>query len=57
MQDLLYLCTKPLLIGLNKPYHVLSSQQIAGFLNDAIKSAGLDGQGYTAKYLFATGAT
>ena len=44
-------------LSLTAPYKALSSATISNILNEAIKLAGLAGQGYTARSFRPTGAT
>ena len=48
---------RPVFITLRKPYHALGAKSISGILQDSIHTAGLSGQGYTAKCFRPTGAT
>ena len=47
----------PVFLTLSKPFKALSSQGVAQVLSRAIKLAGLDGRGFTAKSFRPTGAT
>ena len=40
-----------------KPFLALSSKNVASILNEAISAAGLDNQGFSARYFRCTGAT
>lgn len=48
---------RPVLISLNRPYHVLTADSIAHILCSAIVEANLGGLGYSAKSFRPTGAT
>lgn len=47
----------PVFLGLRQPYKAIDSSTVANVLNEAIKLAGLDSQGYSAKSFRPTGAT
>ena len=49
--------SKPVFLTLCRPYRAISSSTIANDLASAIKLAGLDGKGYSAKSFRPTGAT
>ena len=48
---------KPVFLTLTAPYKAISASTVATILNEAIKLAGLDGMGYSAKSFRPTGAT
>ena len=48
---------KPVFLTLTAPYKAISASTAATILNEAIKLAGLDGMGYSAKSFRPTGAT
>ena len=48
---------KPLFLALTKPYAAISAATVTKVLNEAIKLAGLDNQGFSAKSFRPTGAT
>ena len=47
----------PVFLSLTPPYHAIAAGTVASVLNEAIKLAGLDGQGFSAKSFRPTGAT
>jgi integrase len=49
--------TKPVFLSLSKPWKVIEACTIGRVLEQAIKLAGLDGRGFTAKSFRPTGAT
>ncbi|KAH3807972.1 hypothetical protein DPMN_136320 [Dreissena polymorpha] len=46
-----------LFLTLRAPYHAIAADTVANILEDAIKRAGLQGQGFTEKSFRPTGAT
>lgn len=49
--------TKPLFISLNQPFKAISSDTVRNILEEAIKLAGIDNMGISAKSFRPTGAT
>ncbi len=47
----------PVFLSLNPPFKAISACTVANILNDAIKLAGLEGRGFSAKSFRPTGAT
>ncbi|WAR14875.1 PUS3-like protein [Mya arenaria] len=47
----------PVFLSLRAPYNAIQASSVAKILDEAIKLAGLEGQGYTAKSFRPTGAT